>query len=144
MVIGRLVVALGAGILFGAGLAVSGMTDPVRVRAFLDPAGAWDATLAFVMAGAMLPMALAWRIVRRRAAPLLDAQFHVPTARTVDVRLIAGSALFGIGWGIGGLCPGPAIASLALRPGPAAIFVGAMLVGFVAHRFLPAPTVRGR
>ncbi len=137
--IGRLVIALGAGVLFGAGLAVAGMTDPVRVRAFLDVGGAWDPTLAFVMAGAMVPMALAWRLSRRRAAPFLDRQFHVPTARTIDIRLIAGSALFGIGWGIGGLCPGPAIAGLALRPGPAAVFVVAMLAGFVAHRLLPAP-----
>lgn len=144
MVIGRLIAALGAGVLFGAGLAVSGMTDPVRVRAFLDLGGAWDPTLAFVMAGAMLPMAIAWRISNRRRAPLLDSEFHVPTARVIDGRLVAGSALFGAGWGIGGLCPGPAIAGLVLRPELAAIFVAAMLAGFAAHRLLAAPAASVR
>lgn len=135
----RIVIALISGTLFGAGLAVSGMADPTRVRAFLDIAGRWDPTLAFVMAGALIPMALAWAIARRRTAPVADAKFHLPGTKTIDRRLLGGAALFGIGWGIAGLCPGPAIADLALRPVPAAIFVAAMLVGFLLHRLLDRP-----
>ena len=133
------VVALTSGTIFGAGLALGGMTDPARVRGFLDVLGAWDPTLAFVMAGALVPMAIAWRFANKRAAPLVDVEFHVPETRTIDARLLAGAALFGIGWGIAGLCPGPAIADLALRPAPAAVFVAAMLIGFALHRLLDRP-----
>ena len=127
-------IALASGTLFGAGLAVSGMLDPGRVRAFLDVFGAWDPTLAFVMAGAIVPMAIAWRIVKRRSAPLADTSFHLPATDPIDARLVAGSALFGVGWGLVGLCPGPAVAALALRPEPAAVFVAAMLAGMALHR----------
>lgn len=130
--------ALIAGALFGAGLAVSGMADPQRVRGFLDLFGAWDPTLAFVMGGALIPMGIAWRIQKRMPTPMAAERFALPTARDLDPRLIAGSALFGIGWGIAGLCPGPAIADLAIAPGPAAIFVLAMLAGMLLHRLLPA------
>jgi len=126
--------ALLAGALFGAGLALSGMTDPGRVRAFLDVAGQWDPTLGFVMAGALLPMAAAWRLKHRLGRPLVAPAFDVPDTRRVDVRLLSGAALFGVGWGLTGLCPGPAIASLALRPGPAALFTAAMLGGMALHR----------
>ena len=129
------ILALVAGILFGAGLAVSGMIDPGRVRAFLDVAGNWDPTLAFVMAGAILPMAVAWPIARRRTAPMASPQFHIPPASPLDARLVGGAALFGIGWGLVGLCPGPAIAALALRPAPAALFVLAMAAGAAVYRF---------
>jgi uncharacterized membrane protein YedE/YeeE len=132
----RGLVALAAGALFGAGLAVSGMADPARVRAFLDLAGAWDPTPAFVMAGAILPMALAWAIRPRLAAPLVEPGFDLPETRRPDRRLVAGALLFGAGWGIAGLCPGPAIADLALAPGRASVFVLAMLAGMVGHRLL--------
>lgn len=130
------VVALVAGTLFGAGLAVSGMADPTRVRGFLDLGGQWDPTLAFVMAGAIFPMAVAWLIQRRLEAPMAASQFALPSTSKLDIRLISGSILFGIGWGIAGLCPGPAIAGLALSPSAALIFVIAMIVGTTVHRSL--------
>lgn len=137
--------ALIAGALFGAGLAVSGMADPQRVRGFLDLFGAWDPTLAFVMGGALIPMGIAWRIQKRMPTPMAAERFALPTARDLDPRLIAGSALFGIGWGTAGLCPGPAIADLAIAPRPAALFVLAMLAGMLLHRLLPAaPTQQGQ
>ncbi len=136
--------ALVAGALFGAGLAVSGMADPQRVRGFLDIFGAWDPTLAFVMGGALIPMALAWAVQKRMAAPIADLRFSLPTRRDVDPSLIGGAVLFGVGWGIAGLCPGPAIADLALAPVPAAIFVIAMLGVMVLHRLLPATPARQR
>jgi uncharacterized membrane protein YedE/YeeE len=130
----QILVALGAGLLFGAGLAVAGMVDPQRVLGFLDLFGAWDPTLAFVMGGAMLPMAIAWRVQKRMAAPLAAEAFSVPDRRDIDRRLVVGSALFGAGWGLAGLCPGPAIADLVLAPGPAAVFVAAMAAGMFAAR----------
>jgi uncharacterized membrane protein YedE/YeeE len=136
---GRALIALSAGILFGAGLAHSGMSDPARVRAFLDLfGGAWDPTLAFVMGGAIVPMALAWRVRKRLDRPIADTSFSLPTTSGITLPLIGGSTLFGIGWGIAGLCPGPAIADLAIAPVPAAIFVAAMFGGMILHRLLPA------
>jgi hypothetical protein len=138
-------VSLASGVLFGAGLAVSGMIDPARVRAFLDVGGVWDPTLAFVMGGAILPMIVAWAVVRRRARPIVAAEFHLPATRPIDVRLIAGAALFGIGWGLAGLCPGPAIASLAVAPIPALVFCIGMVAGFGLFRLVPpaSPTRKG-
>lgn len=136
----RIPIALIAGLLFGAGLARSGMSDPTRVRAFLDLfGGCWDPTLAFVMGGAIAPMALAWVIRRRMETPLADSHFSLPDTREITPRLIGGGAIFGIGWGIAGLCPGPAIADLAIRPTFAAPFVIAMLAGFAVHRFIDRP-----
>jgi uncharacterized membrane protein YedE/YeeE len=136
----RWLIALAGGALFGAGLAYSGMADPMRVRAFLDISGGrWDPTLGFVMGGALIPMAIAWTIRARLTAPLADKAFALPDINPVTLRLVVGSALFGIGWGIAGLCPGPAIADLALRPLEAGIFVVAMLAGFVLRRFLDRP-----
>ena len=129
------VIALAAGLIFGAGLAISGMADPQRVQAFLDLFGAWDPTLAFVMGGAMIPMAIAWRIQRRMAAPVAVSRFELPGTNKIDRKLAIGSLIFGAGWGIGGLCPGPAIADLAIAPAPAATFVAAMLAGMAVHRF---------
>lgn len=128
-------ISLASGTLFGAGLAISGMIDPARVRAFLDVTGAWDPTLAFVMAGAILPMAIAWFVVRRRSTPIAAEQFHTPATSPIDRRLIGGAALFGIGWGIVGLCPGPAIAALAIQPLPALVFIAAMALAVAVHRF---------
>ncbi|GGB73964.1 DUF6691 family protein [Blastomonas aquatica] len=128
-------IALAAGLIFGAGLAVSGMADPQRVQAFLDLFGAWDPTLAFVMGGAMIPMAIAWRIQRRMATPAAAGKFELPGTTGIDRRLAIGALIFGAGWGIGGLCPGPAIADLAIAPAPAAMFIAAMLAGMVVHKF---------
>lgn len=130
----RAIVALIAGSLFGAGLAWSGMADPARVRAFLDLFGDWDPTLAFVMGGAMIPMAIAWLIRRRLEKPFADAHFDLPGTTKLDGRLATGAVLFGMGWGISGLCPGPAIANLAIAPAQAAVVVLAMFAGMSAHR----------
>lgn len=130
----RTILALMSGTLFGAGLALSGMADPMRVRGFLDLFGPWDPTLAFVMGGAMIPMALAWLVQRRVERPFADIAFNLPETRGIDGRLALGAILFGIGWGLGGLCPGPAIASLAIAPVTVAPFVLAMLVGMALHR----------
>ena len=133
----RLMPALVAGTLFGAGLTVSGMTDPQRVRGFLNLFGQWDPTLAFVMGGAVLVMAVAWRLRRHIGYPLFAEKFLLPGRSDLDARLISGSALFGIGWGLAGLCPGPAIASLALAPAAVLPFVVAMVAGMAIHRLLP-------
>lgn len=133
-------IALVCGTLFGAGLAISGMADPTRVRDFLDLFGNWDPTLAFVMGGAILPMTIAWFVQRRLSAPIVSEAFNVPSASgKVDRSLVGGSILFGIGWGIAGLCPGPAIAGLALRPAEALIFIVAMIVGMMIYRSLIRP-----
>jgi uncharacterized membrane protein YedE/YeeE len=129
-------VPLGSGVTFGAGLTLGGMTDPARVRGFLDLFGAWDPTLAFVMGGAVLVMALAWLLQRRMLRPFFANGFSLPDRNDLTPRLIGGSALFGIGWGIAGLCPGPGFAALAIEPLSAAIFVSAMLVGMLAVRLL--------
>jgi uncharacterized membrane protein YedE/YeeE len=130
----RVLVALFAGALFGAGLAWSGMADPHRVQSFLDLFGDWDPTLAFVMAGALIPMAFAWLIQKRLEKPFADAHFDLPGTSRLDARLAMGSILFGIGWGIAGLCPGPGVAGLALAPAGALIFVVATVAGMVVHR----------
>lgn len=121
--------ALAAGILFGIGLALSGMADPARVQAFLDIFGSWDPTLAFVMGGAIIPMVVAWRIKDRMHAPIAQSDFNIPTSQTIDSHLILGSIIFGMGWAISGFCPGPAIANLGLNPWPAMAFITAMFVG---------------
>ncbi len=130
----RALVALFAGSLFGAGLAWSGMADPQRIRGFLDLFGNWDPTLAFVMGGALIPMAIAWPVQKRLEKPFADAHFDLPATARLDTSLAIGSVLFGAGWGIGGLCPGPAVAGLAIAPASAAIFVIAMLAGMLLHR----------
>ena len=143
----RLIPALAAGTLFGAGLTVSGMTDPKRVRGFLDLFGRWDPTLAFVMGGAVLVMAVTWRFRKRMGHPLFAERFVLPDRSDLDARLILGSVLFGVGWGIAGLCPGPAIASLAFAPAAVLPFVVAMLAGMAIHRLLtsstPFPKLKG-
>lgn len=131
----RFITALLAGSLFGAGLAYSGMADPARVQAFLDLFGNWDPTLAFVMGGAMIPMTIAWLIQRRMGKPFADAHFDLPGTTKLDTKLASGAVLFGMGWGISGLCPGPALADLAIAPTQAAIVVLAMFAGMAAHRF---------
>jgi len=130
----RLAIALVAGSIFGAGLAYSGMSDPARVQGFLDLFGNWDPTLAFVMGGAIIPMAFAWLIQRRIDKPFAEAHFSLPGTVNIDRKLGIGAALFGAGWGISGLCPGPGLADLAINPLPALAFVIAMLAGMAVHR----------
>ncbi len=125
----ELLAAILSGLLFGAGLAISGMADPVRVRGFLDIFGNWDSTLVFVMGGAVVVMAVAWVIQGKMSAPLLREEFSLPETATLDVPLVAGAIIFGIGWALAGLCPGPALIGLVLVPTSAFIFVLAMLSG---------------
>jgi uncharacterized membrane protein YedE/YeeE len=132
--IARVLASIFCGILFGVGLVVSDMVNPARVLAFLDVTGAWDPSLAFVMGGALIPSSVAYAIRRHRTRPTFDTQFNVPTSRTIDGRLVAGAVLFGLGWGLVGLCPGPAIASLATGRSEAILFTLAMLVGMFVYR----------
>ena len=134
----RILPPLSSGALFGGGLALGGMTDPARVRGFLDLFGDWDPTLAFVMGGAVIVMAIAWRLQARMTRPIFGERFVLPDRSDLDGKLIAGAALFGVGWGIAGLCPGPAVASLALAPLNALPFVAAMLVGMAVHHIATA------
>lgn len=122
-------IALVAGTLFGAGLVVGGMTDPGKVLGFLDLAGQWDPSLAFVMGGAICITLPVFQLMKRRSRPLLDTRFHLPTRTDLDPALLGGAALFGIGWGIAGLCPGPAIANLVHGTPQALAFVVAMVLG---------------
>lgn len=122
------------GLLFGAGLALSGMIDPARVLGFLDLAGRWNPTLAFVLVAALVPSAVAYAIVNRMKRPLLAEEFCIPQNRAVEGRLLAGALVFGIGWGLVGLCPGPAIAGLALGHWENWLFVGAMIAGMALQR----------
>jgi uncharacterized membrane protein YedE/YeeE len=130
-----LAAAFASGALFGAGLAISGMTNRFVVLGFLDVFGAFDPTLLFVMGGAVAVTAIAFRLVLKRPAPACGGGFHVPTADALDMRLIAGAAIFGIGWGLAGFCPGPVLVGAAAGLRDAWIFVPAMLAGsFVAGR----------
>lgn len=130
----RTLAGLAAGIVFGTGLAWSQMTDPNKVLGFLDVAGDWDASLLFVMGGAVALSLVGYRLVLRRRAPLFDDRFHVPAASPVDLPLLAGSALFGIGWGVAGYCPGPAIASLGFGNAEMLWFLPALVGGVVLQR----------
>ncbi|WP_045837593.1 DUF6691 family protein [Hyphomicrobium sp. 99] len=129
-------IALLSGVLFGMGLAISGMIDPARVRAFLDVGGNWDPTLAFVMGGALLPMAVAWQVAKRLRKPLVSNDFHFPPTKHVNWKLIGGAAIFGTGWGLAGICPGPGIAAIAVQPMPALLFVLAMAAGMGLHSLI--------
>ncbi|QIJ73275.1 YeeE/YedE family protein [Methylobacterium sp. NI91] len=130
--------AFAAGLLFGLGLIVSGMADPAKVLAFLDVTGRWDPSLAFVMAGAVAVSAVGYRVARRRGRPVLASRLDLPTRRSIDLRLIAGAAVFGLGWGLVGLCPGPALTLLTVLPAQAATFVAAMAVGMLVFRLVSA------
>jgi uncharacterized protein len=133
-----LVIAALAGVLFGVGLLLSGMTVPARVVGFLNPLGGWDPSLAFVMGGAVVVYAIAIRVIRRaRRDPWFDVRFHLPTRADVDAQLVIGAAVFGVGWGLGGFCPGPGLVAAASGSTPAIAFVLAMLAGMYAqHRSL--------
>jgi uncharacterized membrane protein YedE/YeeE len=128
-----LVAAAGSGLIFGVGLAVSRMTDPEKVKSFLDVAaigdGTWDPSLAFVMGGGLIVAMIFYRLTRPMPKPLISLSFSWPTKVHIDRPLVIGSALFGVGWGLSGLCPGPAIAVLGLAPDQVAVFAVSMLVG---------------
>lgn len=126
--------AFGAGGLFGVGLVVSGMTRPAKVIGFLDVGRSWDPSLALVMAAAVAVHMTLYRLIVRRRAPLYDAGFHLPTRKDLDLRLVAGAALFGVGWGLGGYCPGPGLVSLGAGLLPALVFIAAMTAGMVLER----------
>lgn len=118
-----------SGGLFGAGLVVSGMVKPAKVVGFLDFAGRWDASLVLVMAAAVAVHMVLYRLIVRRRAPLFDTRFHVPTRKTLDVRLVVGAVVFGVGWGLGGYCPGPGLVSVGAGAIPALVFVATMTAG---------------
>jgi len=131
-----LVAAFFVGALFVVGLAFGGMLQPQKIVAFLDVTGDWDPSLAFVLGGAVTTYFVAFRLIRRREAPVFDKRFRVPTSRDITGRLVVGAAIFGAGWGLAGWCPGPALASLPTLSLPVAAFVVAMFAGLVlAARF---------
>lgn len=130
----HIVPGLFVGLLLGAGLALSGMIDPARVLGFLDVAGAWDPTIGLALAAALIPSALSYALVRTMKHPVLAHEFRIPKNRAIESRLLAGSAIFGIGWGLVGLCPGPAIAGLVLGKWQTWLFVAAMIAGMWLQR----------
>ncbi|HEV7256938.1 MAG TPA: YeeE/YedE family protein [Bosea sp. (in: a-proteobacteria)] len=133
-VLARLAVAMLAGALFGFGLSLSGMVDPARVVGFLDLAsGHWDPSLMFVLGGALVAAVPGVLLQRRLARPVLDERFHLPERAAIDRRLLAGSALFGIGWGLAGFCPGPAVSALTLGLSSVLAFAAAMVAGMLLH-----------
>ena len=139
--------AFAAGLLFGIGLLLSGMTDPGKVIGFLDVGGKWDPSLAFVMGGAILVGFFAFAVARKRTKTFLGGAIHLPGARDIDLRLLGGSVVFGIGWGLAGFCPGPALVSFGSGQEKAAVFVAAMLGGMLvyhaAERLLRSGPQRG-
>lgn len=142
------IVAVISGFLFGTGLIMSDMANPARVLAFLDITGVWDPTLGFVMIGALIPMSMAWALVRRRGSQSLAGEtIAIPKSMPVTPRLVVGSMIFGIGWGLSGLCPGPAIVGLGIQLSSIWPFVLAMLVGLVCWKYaasvLSRPTKHG-
>ena len=130
------VFALLTGLVFGTGIAISGMMDPAKVLNFFDLAGTWDPSLIFVMGGALIVTSIGYRLVWRRSGPLFERNFQVPTSTIIDARLIGGSALFGIGWGIAGFCPGAAIPALGTGRWEAALFLASVIGGFYLRRLL--------
>ena len=132
------VVAFIVGFIFSVGLGWSGMTDPQRVLGFLDVFGRWDPSLMFVMASAIPVYMATWQFVKRRHKPLLDQKLHVPTRKDIDWRLILGSAIFGGGWGLAGICPGPALAGLGSLAIGAALFVFFYFIGVALERLIHA------
>ena len=131
-----LVFTLGAGFVFGTGLWVSGMANPRKVLGFLDVTGAWDPSLMLVMGGALAVVLLGYRSVLKRPEPMFARRFYIPARNDVDLRLLAGSAIFGAGWGIAGYCPGPALTALSTLSNESILFVLAMIAGGFAHRMV--------
>ena len=131
-----LLTALLSGLIFGFGLILSGMANPAKVLGFLDLAGAWDPSLSFVMGGAILVGLAAFFIAYRRTLSFLGGNMHLPNAGTIDRRLVAGSLLFGMGWGVAGFCPGPALVAIGMGETKALVFAAAMLAGMVIFELL--------
>jgi len=134
----KLLAAFAFGLLFGCGILISGMGNPAKVLNFFDLAGTWDPSLAFVMGGAVLVTLISFRFILKQDRPLFEGQFHLPTRSDIDGRLLGGAALFGIGWGLAGYCPGPGIAALVMGLWEPALFVVGLLVGMWGFRRLPA------
>ena len=132
----RLAIGFLAGLIFGAGIVIGGMANPAKVLNFFDLAGRWDPSLAFVMGGALAVTGVGYHFVLRRPAPLAESAFHLPVRRDIDRSLVAGSAVFGIGWGLAGFCPGGAIPALGLGRIEAAAFVAALVAGLAVGRLL--------
>lgn len=130
------IVSLLAGALFGFGLALAQMTNPAKIIGFLDFSGRWDPTLALVLAGAVSVTLVSFRFILRRSQPVLDTQFYLPTRHDLDARLIAGAAIFGVGWGLAGLCPGPGIAAIAQGVWQPLVFVAGLALGTLALRYI--------
>jgi uncharacterized protein len=128
------------GLIFGVGISISGMANPAKVLNFFDVAGTWDPSLIFVMGGAVVVAFLGYRIVLQRPAPIIDAKFHLPENSHIDARLLGGSALFGVGWGIAGFCPGGAIPALGTGRIEVFAFMAALIVGIFAAKWLMALT----
>lgn len=137
-------VNLALGLLFGIGLVISGMADPAKVLNFLDLFGTWDPSLAFVMAGAIFVAFFGYRVVLRRERPVAASAFHLPGRTDIDGRVLVGPAIFGIGWGLGGFCPGPALTALGLGATGTLAFVPAMLIGMWAARLLAEGGLRSQ
>ncbi|EHK52521.1 YeeE/YedE family protein [Allomesorhizobium alhagi] len=137
-------VNLALGFLFGAGLVISGMADPAKVLNFLDLFGTWDPSLAFVMGGAVIVAFVGYRLVLARDKPIIGGTFHLPTRNDIDARVIAGPAIFGIGWGLGGFCPGPALSALGLGAPGTLAFLPAMILGMWGARLLADNRVQAR
>ncbi|WP_324753343.1 DUF6691 family protein [Roseovarius sp. Pro17] len=138
----RLLFGFLSGLIFGIGLILSGMANPAKVLNFLDIFGTWDPSLAFVMGGASLTAFIGYRLAWRQDRPILMADFDIPSANDIDVKLLSGAALFGIGWGIGGFCPGPAWTALPIAASGTLIFVPAMLIGIWAGRRVKSTSLK--
>jgi uncharacterized membrane protein YedE/YeeE len=139
----RILSAFAIGAVFGLGIAVSGMANPAKVLNFFDVAGTWDPSLLFVMGGALVTAAIGYRVVfGARSAPVFEKAYALPTARRIDAELVGGAAVFGIGWGISGFCPGGAVPALGLGHASTVIFIAAMMAGIVIARVLKARGVQ--
>ena len=134
----KAIISLLAGLIFGIGLIISGMSNPAKVLNFLDLFGTWDPSLAFVMAGAVIVTFIGYKVVLKRPTPLLHHSFHIPTRNDADVKLVTGASIFGVGWGLGGFCPGPAFVALPLGSTGILAFFPAMLIGMALAKFFSA------
>lgn len=132
----QLIISFVAALIFGLGLGLSGMTLPSKVLGFLDVAGNWDPSLMAVMAGAILVHAVSYRLIIKRPSPVLAGSFQVPTRRDIDWKLVVGAAIFGLGWGLGGICPGPALVDLMTFKTPILFFVGSMILGMALFQVI--------
>lgn len=138
----RFIITYAIGLIFGIGIMISGMANPAKVINFFDIAGTWDPSLIFVMGGALIVAFIGYRIVFRRATPMMDSKFHLPTKTDLDMRLIGGSAIFGVGWGIAGFCPGGALPAIGTGRTEVLIFVVALVAGIAIAKRLQTFTAQ--